>query len=154
MKQLRHPSKEGNMISKKLVGKAKTRHREYIDAIKHTKERLKVDMDYQPFLICRALWRDEEMVHHLNILNRKPMKALHTDTKEQRLFEKQMHFDYLLGVVEKTDPGCRATSTLSVPSNEKKGARRKRMRKDISLIVYPEIKSAPLSIQDIIGEPW
>ena len=85
------------------MGKGKTRHREYIDAIKHTKKRLEVDMDYQPFLICRALWRDEEMIQHLNTLNRKPMQVLRTDTKEQRLFEKQMHFDYLLSVVEQTD---------------------------------------------------
>jgi hypothetical protein len=83
--------------------KSKTRHREYVDAIKHTKIRLKVDMDYQPFLICRALWRDEEMIQHLNTLNRKPISVLRTDTKEQRLFEKQMHFDYLLSVVEQTD---------------------------------------------------
>ena len=84
--------------------KGKTRHPQYIDAIKHTKERLKVDMDYQPFLICRALWRDETIIPHLNILNRKLLSTFASDIREQRLFEKQMHFDYLLGVVEKTDP--------------------------------------------------
>ena len=84
--------------------KGKTRHREYVQAIKHTKERLKVDMDYQPFLICRALWRDEKIIPHLNIINRKPAKTYTSDIREQRLFEKQEHFDYLLGVVEQTDP--------------------------------------------------
>ena len=83
--------------------KGKTRHRRYIDAIKHTKERFKLDMDYQPFLICRALWRDEEIIPHLNIINRKPVKTYTGDVREQRLFEKQMHFDYLLGVVEQTN---------------------------------------------------
>ena len=80
--------------------KGKTRHREYIDAIRHTKERLEVDLDYQPFLICRALWRDEEIIPHLNIINQKPVKTYTADIREQRLFEKQMHFDYLLSVVE------------------------------------------------------
>ena len=80
----------------------KTRHREYIDAIKHTKERLKVGMDYQPFLICRALWRDETLIPHLNILNRRPVKTITPDIREQRLLEKQMHFDYLLSVVKQT----------------------------------------------------
>lgn len=80
------------------------RHREYVDAIKHTKERLEVDMDYQPFLICRALWKDETIIPHLNILNRKSAKVFTPDIREQRLFEKQMHFDYLLGVVDQTDP--------------------------------------------------
>jgi hypothetical protein len=63
---------------------------------------LKVGMDYQPFLICRALWRDETLIPHLNILNRKSAKVFTPDIREQRLFEKQMHFDYLLSVVEKT----------------------------------------------------
>lgn len=80
----------------------KTRHREYIDAIKHTKERLKVGMDYQPFLISRALWRDETLIPHLNIINRKPLKVFTPETREQRLFERQMHFDYLLNVVKQT----------------------------------------------------
>ena len=84
-------------------GKGKSRHREYVDAIKHTKERLEVDMDYQPFLIGRALWRDEEIIPHLNIVNRKPVKTYTADVRKQRLFEKQMHFDYLLGVVEQTN---------------------------------------------------
>jgi hypothetical protein len=83
--------------------KRKTRHREYMDAIKYTKERLKVDMDYQPFLVGRALWSDETLMPHLNILNRRPMKGYVHETKEQRLFEKQMHFDYLLGIVEKRE---------------------------------------------------
>ena len=61
-------------------------------------------MDYLPFLICRALWRDEAIIPHLNILNRKLLSTFASDIREQRLFEKQMHFDYLLGVVEKTDP--------------------------------------------------
>jgi hypothetical protein len=90
------------MVKKRKKGK--TRHREYVQAIKHTKERLKVDMDYQPFLICRALWRDEKITPHLNILNRTPAKVYNHDIREQRLFEKQMHFDYLLSVVEKTNP--------------------------------------------------
>ena len=89
------------MIVKKRK-KGKTRHREYVDAIKHTKERLEVDMDYQPFLICRALWKDETIIPHLNILNRKSAKVFTLDIREQRLFEKQMHFDYLLSVVEQT----------------------------------------------------
>ena len=80
----------------------KTRHREYIDAIKHTKKRLEVDMDYQPFLICRALWRDEANILHINNINRKPFRTDASNIREQRLFEKQMHFDYLLSVVERT----------------------------------------------------
>jgi hypothetical protein len=80
----------------------KTRHREYIDAIKHTKKRLEVDMDYQPFLICRALWRDEANIPHINNINRKPFRTDASNIREQRLFEKQMHFDYLLSVVERT----------------------------------------------------
>ena len=83
--------------------KGKTRHREYVDAIKHTKERLEVDMDYQPFLICRAVRRDETIIPHLNIVNRIPVKTYTADVREQRLFEKQMHFDYLLSVVEQTN---------------------------------------------------
>ena len=83
--------------------RGKTRHREYVDAIKHTEEGLKVEMDYQPLLIGRALWRDEEIITHLNIINRKPVKTYTPDVREQRLFEKQMHFDYLLGVVEQTN---------------------------------------------------
>ena len=79
---------------------SKTRHREYMDAIKHTKKRLKVGMDYQPFLVCRALWRDAENIPHLNALNRKSLPVYNHDTREQRLFEKQMHFDYLLSVVK------------------------------------------------------
>ena len=90
------------MVKKRKKGK--TRHREYVDAIKHTKERLKVDMDYQPFLICRALWKDETIIPHLNILNRKSAKVFTPDIREQRLFEKQMHFDYLLSAVDQTDP--------------------------------------------------
>ena len=88
------------MVKKRKKGK--TRHREYVDAIKHTKERLEVDMDYQPFLICRALWKDETIIPHLNILNRKSAKVFTPDIREQRLFEKQMHFDYLLSVVDQT----------------------------------------------------
>ena len=80
---------------------SKTRHREYMDAIKHTKKRLKVGMDYRPFLVCRALWRDAENIPHLNTLNRKPLSVYNCDTREQRLFEKQMHFDYLLSVVSR-----------------------------------------------------
>ena len=80
---------------------SKTRHREYMDAIKHTKKRLKVGMDYRPFLVCRALWRDAENIPHLNTLNRKPLSVYNHDTREQRLFEKQMHFDYLLSVVSR-----------------------------------------------------
>lgn len=80
---------------------SKTRHREYMDAIKHTKKRLKVGMDYQPFLVCRALWRDEDIIPHLNTINRKPLSVYNHGTREQRLFEKQMHFDYLLSVVSK-----------------------------------------------------
>jgi hypothetical protein len=90
------------MVKKRKKGK--TRHREYVDAIKHTKERLEVDMDYQPFLICRALWRDEEIIPHLNLINRRPIRGFTPDIREQRLFEKQMHFDYLLSVVDQTDP--------------------------------------------------
>ena len=90
------------MVAKRKKGK--TRHREYMDAIKYTKERLTVDMDYQPFLVARALWRDEEMIQHLNIINRRPIRGYTPDIREQRLFEKQMHFDYLLGVVEKKEP--------------------------------------------------
>jgi hypothetical protein len=86
------------------MGKQKTRHREYIIAIKHTKERLKVGMDYQPFIISRALWRDETLIPHLNIINTKPLKVFTPETREQRLFEKQMHFDYLMNVVKKTPP--------------------------------------------------
>ena len=88
------------MVKKRKKGKS--RHREYVQAIKHTKERLKVDMDYQPFLICRALWRGEKIIPHLSILNRKSAKVFTPDIREQRLFEKQEHFDYLLSVVEKT----------------------------------------------------
>ena len=84
------------------MGKGKTRHREYVDAIKHTKERLEVGMDYQPFLICRALWRDETIIPHINKINRKPIKTDASNIKDQRLFEKQMHFDYLLSVVKQT----------------------------------------------------
>lgn len=80
---------------------SKTRHREYMDAIKHTKKRLKVGMDYQPYLVCRALWRDADIISHLNTLNRKPLPVYNCDTREQRLFEKQMHFDYLLSVVSR-----------------------------------------------------
>ena len=80
---------------------SKTRHREYMDAIKHTKKRLKVGMDYQPYLVCRALWRDAENIPHLNTINWKPLPVYNHDTREQRLFEKQMHFYYLLGIVSK-----------------------------------------------------
>ena len=80
---------------------SKTRHREYMDAIKHTKKRLRVGMDYQPYLVCRALWRDADIIPHLNNINRKPLPVYHCDTREQRLFEKQMHFDYLLSVASR-----------------------------------------------------
>jgi hypothetical protein len=59
-------------------------------------------MDYQPFLISRALWRDETLIPHLSNLNTRPLKVFTPDIKEQRLFEKQMHFDYLLNVVKQT----------------------------------------------------
>ena len=84
------------------MGKGKTRHREYIDAIKHTKKRLQVGMDYQPYLVCRALWKDETIIPHINNINRKPIKTDASNIKDQRLFEKQMHFDYLLSVVKQT----------------------------------------------------
>jgi len=84
------------------MNKPKSRHREYVNAIKHTKERLEVGMDYQPFLINRAFWSDETLILHLNYINRKPLKVYTPDTREQRLFEKQIHFDYLLSVVKKT----------------------------------------------------
>jgi len=70
----------------------KSKHREYVDAIKHTKERFEVDMGYQPFLINRALWTDEILILHINYINLKPLKVTTPDTKEQRLFEKQIPF--------------------------------------------------------------
>ena len=72
-----------------------------MDAIKHTKKRLRVGMDYQPYLICRALWRDADIIPHLNTINRKPLPVYNCDTREQRLFEKQMHIDYLLSVASR-----------------------------------------------------
>ena len=57
------------------MGKGKTRHREYVQAIKHTKEQLKVGMGCQPFLINLALWRDETNIPHINVPNRRPVQA-------------------------------------------------------------------------------
>ena len=79
---------------------SKTRHREYVDAIKYTKERLMVGADYQPFLINRALWRNEEDFGFLNMVNRKPVPIIEGNIEKFRLHEKQMHFDFLLRVIE------------------------------------------------------
>ena len=40
------------------MAKTKTRYCEYMNAIKHTKERLIVDSDYSPFLVGRALMKN------------------------------------------------------------------------------------------------
>ena len=52
-----------------MVGK--TRHREYMDAIKYTKERVDVDSDYSPFRINRSLMKTPEDVFLLNTVNHK-----------------------------------------------------------------------------------
>ena len=78
----------------------KTRHREYVDAIKSNNPNIKVDKDYQPFLINRALNREERNIFHLNAVNYRPVIGLLHDAKNQRLFHKQLHFDYLVNSIE------------------------------------------------------
>ena len=85
-----------------MVGK--TRHREYVDAIKFTKERLKVGSDYSPYLINRSLMNTPENVLLLNAVNKISVPYCYMDRDEQSLHEKQVHFDFLLETVKQTNP--------------------------------------------------
>ena len=71
-----------------------------MNAIKFTKERLRVDEDYSPFLMNRYLRTTPENVLLLNAVNRKPVPFRFVDRDEQSLHEKQMHFDFLLETVK------------------------------------------------------
>ena len=85
----------------------KTRHREYMDAILYTKERIIVDSDYSPFMVGRALMKDPCDLLMVNVVNRTGISAQlmqSRDIKEQRLHEKQRHFDFLLHTIEKREP--------------------------------------------------
>jgi len=86
---------------------SKTRHREYMDAILYTKERLIVDSDYSPFMVGRALMKNPRDLLMLNVVNQKGISAqfMHSrDVKEQRIFEKQIHFDFLLHTIKQRHP--------------------------------------------------
>ena len=103
----------------------KTRHKEYSDAIRYTKERVDVDSDYSTFMINRCLMKTPEDVLLLNALNHKMVPFRHFDRGEQSLHEKQMHFDFLLHSIKKKNPPIRKekepTKTLDRPSVETEG---------------------------------
>ena len=82
-----------------MVGK--TRHKEYSDAIRYTKERVDVDSDYSTFMINRCLMKTPEDVLLLNAVNHKMVPFRPMDRDEQSLHEKQMHFDFLLHSIKK-----------------------------------------------------
>ena len=66
----------------------KTRHKEYSDAIRYTKERVDVDSDYSTFMINRCLMKTPEDVLLLNAVNHKMVPFRHMDRDEQSLHEK------------------------------------------------------------------
>lgn len=95
------------------------KYSDYMDAIKHTKIRLKVDKGYEPFLIQKGLLRGkggEDYIMVLNIINsRKDVPLFYKFSREgsaepQNMFEKQMHFDFLLHTIPKTPKKKKKTS--------------------------------------------
>ena len=88
----------------------KTRHGEYMDAILYTKKRLMVDPDYSPFMVGRALMSEPKHIFLVNLGNllmglNVPAQAMQwSGIKEQRLHEKQRHFDLMLNMVERKEP--------------------------------------------------
>ena len=74
-----------------------------MDSINHSKIRMKVDNDYSPYMVNNALRADwEEHILLLNMVNKKGLPFyLVEDTSGQRLFEKQMHYDFLLNALPK-----------------------------------------------------
>jgi len=90
-----------------MMTKIKTRHSEYMYSILYSKCHLKVDKDYSPYLVNKALrpyW--ENHILELNMINRKGAQVLENDGNvlEQRLHEKQMHYDFLLHTIPKQKP--------------------------------------------------
>ena len=91
---------------------------EYMDAIKHTKIRLKVCSKYHPFLIMKGLKSMkgvEDYIQILNIINRVGVPYWHKinvdgETTPQDMFEKQMHFDFQLHTIPKTPKKKKKTS--------------------------------------------
>ncbi len=76
-------------------------------SILYSKCRLKVDNDYSPYLVNKALrpfWKDH--ILELNMINRQGAQVLENDgnLKEQKLFEKQMHYDFLLHTIPQLAP--------------------------------------------------
>ena len=81
---------------------------DYMNAIKHSKIRLKVDNGYQPYLIMKGLFKSkgfENYIEVLNIINSQknmPFFAkINSDgsSKPTDMHEKQMHFDFLLHTI-------------------------------------------------------
>jgi len=84
------------------MSKSKTRHREYMDSILYSKTRLKVNNDYSPFMVNQALrphWEDN--IHVLSMVNTNGVSMIEGDISEQRLHQKQMHYDFLLNILPK-----------------------------------------------------
>ena len=86
----------------------KYKYSDYMDAIKHTKIRLKVDKGYSPYLISKGLFKSkgfENYIEVLNIINSvpplNPMSKLesHLNSIEIDLHQYQMHFDFLLHTI-------------------------------------------------------
>ena len=84
---------------------------DYMNAIKHSKIRLKVDKGYQPFLIMKGLFKSKECENYIEVLNiinsqkHMPLFAkINSDgsSKPQDIFQRQMHFDFLLHTIPQT----------------------------------------------------
>ena len=73
-----------------------------MDSILYTKTRLKVDNDYSPFMVSKALlsnWVDN--IHMVNMVNTHGVYMIEGDIPEQKLHQKQMHYDFLLHIIPK-----------------------------------------------------
>ena len=95
------------------------KYSDYMDAIKHTKIRLKVDKGYKPFLIMRGLYNSkgwEDYLSVMNIINAYPNLPLYIKcdidggAEPQNMFENQLHFDYLLHTIPKIPKKKKKTS--------------------------------------------
>ena len=88
----------------------KTRHREYMDAILYTKERIIVDSDYSPFMVGRALMSEPKNIFLVNLGSELMGRKVSTqgmdwsESREQRLHKKLRHFDLMLNMVEWKEP--------------------------------------------------
>ena len=87
----------------------KTRHREYMDAILQTKERIIVDSDYSPFMVGRALMNEPKNIFLVHLGSQLMGMKVSTqgmdrsEIRKQRLHEKQRHFDLMLNMVEQKE---------------------------------------------------